>query len=89
MYNKTAERIGISRKATVIIMEIRLGRYRHYKGREYEVIGAARHSETLETLVVYKALYGNGELWVRPIGMWNDEIIKDGNTLKRFEYMGK
>jgi hypothetical protein len=58
------------------------GKYRHYKGNEYEVIGIARHSETLEPMVVYRALYGDGGLWVRPAGMWN-ETVKDGQ--RRFE----
>lgn len=57
------------------------GRYRHYKGNEYEVIGVARHSETLEAMVVYKALYGEGGLWVRPAEMWNEEI-DDKGTLR-------
>ena len=58
------------------------GKYRHYKGNEYEVTGIARHSETLEPMVVYRALYGDGELWVRPAEMWN-ETVKTG--AKRFE----
>lgn len=62
---------------------ITTGRYRHYKGNEYEVIGIARHSETLEPMVVYKALYGEGDIWVRPAKMWN-EIVDDNGTL-RFE----
>ncbi len=57
------------------------GRYRHYKGNEYEVTGIARHSETLEPMVVYKALYGEGEIWVRPAKMWN-ETVDDKGTLR-------
>ena len=53
------------------------GRYRHYKGKEYEVLGIARHSETLEAMVVYRALYGEHEIWVRPAVMWN-ETVQDG-----------
>ena len=68
-------------------MEIKPGKYRHFKGNEYEVLGIARHSETLEPMVVYKALYGDGELWVRPASMWNEIIEKDGKTFKRFEYV--
>ena len=68
--------------------EIKLGKYRHFKGNEYEVIGIARHSESLEPMVVYKALYGDGGLWVRPLSMWNEEITRDGKTFKRFEYIG-
>lgn len=69
-------------------MDIKLGKYRHFKGNEYEVIGIAKHSETLEPMVVYKALYGDGGLWVRPADMWNEEITRDGKTFKRFEYIG-
>jgi len=64
------------------IKSIPTGKYRHYKGNEYEVIGIAKHSETLEPMVVYRALYGEGGLWVRPAGMWN-ETVKDGK--RRFE----
>lgn len=64
--------------------EIRPGRYRHFKGNEYEVIGTARHSETLEPMVVYRALYGEGGLWVRPAAMWNETIQRDGQTFRRF-----
>ncbi len=68
---------------------LKKGKYRHYKGKEYEVIGIARHSETLEELVVYKALYQtDGEnLWVRPLKMFAEEITIDGITLKRFEFI--
>jgi len=66
---------------------VKLGKYRHFKGNEYEVIGIAKHSETLEEMVVYKALYGDGEIWVRPISMWNEEITRDGVTRKRFEFI--
>ena len=68
--------------------EIKIGRYRHFKGNEYEVIGTAKHSETLEEYVVYKALYGEGGLWVRPAEMWNETIERDGKTYKRFEFIG-
>lgn len=57
------------------------GRYRHYKGNEYEVIGIARHSETLSPMVVYRALYGDGGIWVRPAEMWN-EPVGDGRVLR-------
>ncbi len=67
---------------------IRLGRYRHYKGKEYEVLGVARHSETLEAMVVYRALYGEGGLWVRPASMWNQSVNADGRQVMRFEYIG-
>ena len=68
--------------------EIKIGKYRHFKGNEYEVIGIARHSETLEETVVYKALYGEGGLWVRPASMWNETVINDGKPIKRFTYIG-
>lgn len=68
---------------------IRLGRYRHFKGGEYEVIGVARHSETLEEMVVYRALYGEGGLWVRPASMWDETVERDGKTFKRFTYIGE
>ena len=54
------------------------GRYRHYKGKDYEVIGIARHSETLEPMVVYRALYGEGGIWVRPAQMWNETVDDKG-----------
>lgn len=60
------------------------GRYRHFKGNEYEVIGIARHSEDESPVVVYRALYGDGELWVRPAEMWNETVTRDGTTHKRF-----
>lgn len=70
------------------------GRYRHYKGKLYEVIGLARHSETLEELVVYKALYDSAEfgknaLWARPKGMFFDKIIIDGKEINRFDFLGE
>lgn len=70
-------------------MEMKLGIYRHFKGNKYEVIAIAKHSETEEELVVYKALYGDGGIWVRPISMWNEKIEIDGKTIKRFEYIGE
>ena len=67
--------------------EIKLGKYRHFKGNLYEVIGIAKNSETLEETVVYRALYGDGGLWVRPASMWNETVERDGKTYKRFEYI--
>lgn len=64
--------------------EILPGKYRHYKGNEYEVICMARHSETEEEMVVYRALYGERGVWVRPASMWNETVEKDGKTVKRF-----
>ena len=68
---------------------IKLGRYRHFKGKEYEVLGVARHSETEEELVVYRALYGDFGLWVRPVSMWNETVERDGKTFRRFTYIGE
>ena len=59
-------------------MEIRPGRYRHFKGGLYQVIGTALHSETREPMVVYRALYGDGGLWVRPASMWSEHVERDG-----------
>ena len=70
-------------------MNKKLGKYRHFKGNEYEVIAIAKHSETLEEMVVYKALYGDGDIWVRPAKMWDEAIERDGKTFKRFEYIGE
>lgn len=67
---------------------IKPGKYRHFKGREYEVIGIARHSETLEEMVVYRQLYGEHGLWVRPASMWEETVERDGKTFKRFTYIG-
>ncbi len=69
--------------------EIKLGKYRHFKGMEYEVIGLARHSESDEKMVVYRALYGEGELWVRPASMWNETVERDGKVFRRFTYIGE
>ena len=68
---------------------IRLGKYRHFKGMEYEVIAVAKHSETLESMVVYRALYGDHGVWVRPASMWNETVQRDGRTFQRFTYIGK
>jgi hypothetical protein len=67
---------------------IRPGRYRHFKGNEYEVIGVARDSETLQEVVVYRALYGERGLWVRSAAMFNEIIERDGLQVRRFEYVG-
>ncbi len=69
--------------------EIKKGIYRHFKGNKYEVLYIAKHSETLEEMVVYKALYGAGGIWVRPASMWNEIVERDGNSRPRFEYLGK
>ena len=69
--------------------ELKIGRYRHFKGNEYELIGIARHSETLEEMVVYRALYGEGGLWVRPAAMWTETVERDGASHQRFTYIGE
>lgn len=69
--------------------EIKLGRYRHFKGGAYEVVGIAKHSETCEPMVVYRALYGEGGLWVRPAAMFMETVERDGKVFPRFEYVGE
>ena len=61
------------------------GIYEHYKGNRYELLYIATHSETLEKMVVYKALYGNGEIWVRPLSMWNEKVTVNGKDILRFK----
>ena len=68
-------------------MDIKLGKYKHFKGNEYSVIAIAKHSETLEPMVVYQALYGEKGIWVRPAAMWNEIVEKDGYTGPRFQYV--
>lgn len=70
-------------------MELKPGKYRHFKGKEYELIGLASHSETLEPMVVYRALYGEGGLWVRPAAMWSEQVERDGYSGPRFYYIGE
>ena len=60
------------------------GIYRHFKGKRYELVDIAKHSETLEKMVVYRALYGDGGLWVRPLSMWTEKVEKNGKTYTRF-----
>ena len=68
--------------------DIKPGRYRHFKGNEYRVLYLARHSETLEPMVVYQALYGEHGIWVRPASMWNETVERGGQRLRRFTYLG-
>lgn len=68
---------------------IKPGKYRHFKGGEYEVLGLATHSETDEQLVVYRALYGERGLWVRPLAMFLETVERDGQIRPRFEYTGE
>ena len=67
--------------------EIKPGRYRHFKGNEYVVLFNAAHSETLEPMVVYQAMYGEHGIWVRPSSMWNETVEQNGRIVKRFEYV--
>ena len=67
---------------------IKPGRYRHFKGKEYEVLYIAKHSETEEEMVVYRQLYGEHGIWVRPASMWEEIIERDGKTFQRFTYIG-
>ncbi|MBW7572087.1 DUF1653 domain-containing protein [Caproiciproducens faecalis] len=67
---------------------IKTGRYRHFKGNEYQVLYLAKHSETLEDMVVYQALYGERGIWVRPASMWNETVERDGAKVSRFTYIG-
>ena len=76
------------------MFELRLGNYRHYKGKMYDVLGVARHSETLGEFVVYKALYessefGKNALWIRPKAMFLEKLVKDGEEVSRFEFVGE
>lgn len=66
---------------------IKPGKYRHFKGNEYRLLYHARHSETLEPMVVYRALYGEGGVWVRPAGMWSKQVERDGYSGPRFTYL--
>ena len=65
------------------------GLYRHFKGKEYRLLYVARHSETMEPMVVYQALYGERGIWVRPAAMWNETVERDGVITKRFTYIGE
>lgn len=69
-------------------MELKKGKYRHFKGKEYELLEIATHSETLEQMVVYRALYGDRGIWVRPASMWSETVEKDGYSGPRFQYIG-
>ena len=68
-------------------MSVIPGRYRHFKGREYQVLGTAIHSETLEEMVIYRPLYGEGKLWVRPASMWSEPVERDGVLQPRFRLL--
>lgn len=68
---------------------LKKGIYKHFKGNKYELIDVAKHSETLEEMVVYKALYKDGGVWVRPASMWDEEVEFEGKKVTRFTYVGK
>ena len=68
-------------------MDFKPGKYRHFKGKEYMLIGIASHSETMEPMVVYRALYGEQGLWVRPAHMWTEHVERDGYCGPRFQYI--
>jgi hypothetical protein len=70
-------------------MDLKPGKYRHFKGNEYELVGVAKHSETLEPMAVYRALYGEGGLWVRPASMWTEIVDKENYHGPRFQYVGE
>ena len=70
-------------------MEFKPGIYRHFKGNEYRALFIAKNSETCEPEVVYQALYGEGEYWVRPLTMWTEIVERDGKQMPRFEYVGE
>ena len=70
-------------------MELKKGKYRHFKGNEYELIDIAHHSETMEPMAVYRALYGAQGLWVRPLSMWTEHVERDGYSGPRFRYLGE
>ena len=78
------DNLGMSTEVMPPLIITPLGRYRHYKGMEYDVVGTVRHSETLEPLTLYRALYGEHGLWVRPAAMFNEDVVVDGVQQPRF-----
>ena len=70
------------------VSRIPFGKWKHFKGGEYEVLGIAKDSETLEPIVLYRALYGEGQLWTRPAAMWLETVLRDGDCVSRFIYLG-
>lgn len=79
----------MTNKKLTPLIETRKGQYRHYKGLLYQVLGTARHSETLEPMTLYKALYGEQGLWVRPAAMFNEEVVINGTRQPRFTWMSE
>jgi hypothetical protein len=76
-------------KAELSTHDLRPGRYRHYKGKEYRVLHVARHSETMQPMVVYQTLYGDFSWWVRPLEMFTEIIEVDGRRVRRFEFVAE
>ena len=74
-------------ESVLYFMDIKLGKYRHYKGNEYQVLGVAKHSEDLEEFVVYQALYGDRQIWIRPIEMFKGKVTVNGKEVNRFEFL--
>jgi hypothetical protein len=70
-------------------MTLPLGRYRHFKGGEYEVVGIAKHSETQEPMVVYRPLYNDSGWWVRPLAMFTSTVVHEGQEVPRFRHLGE
>ncbi|MBE7020561.1 MAG: DUF1653 domain-containing protein [Ruminococcaceae bacterium] len=68
-------------------MEYKKGKYKHFKGREYELIDVVTHSETMEKMILYKPLYNDSGMWVRPASMWDEEVVYNGCKVKRFTYI--
>ena len=68
---------------------LKKGIYQHFKGNKYELLDVAKHSESLEEMVVYKALYGDRDVWVRPLSMWDEEVELQSKKVKRFTYLGE
>lgn len=68
---------------------MKAGKYKHFKGKEYELLYIAKHSETLEDMVVYRALEGDGGIWVRPLNMWHEDVDHEGEKKKRFRFVGE
>jgi hypothetical protein len=83
IYRSQIKKVDILPTYEEAMAALPLGRYRHFKGNEHEVIALAKHSETEETMVIYKALYGDGGIWCRPADMWNETVTRDGKTYRR------
>lgn len=84
IYRSQIQKVEILPTFEEAVATIPLGHYRHFKGNDYEVIAIARHSETEEAMVVYRALYGDGGVWVRPVDMWNETVERNCKTYRRF-----